>query len=77
MGNGSVTVVQVKINDHISHARIANMRILLRGYGKITEEEDGRTFLVDVRPEAKIVDLEKVLSAWDQWGYLRWDRIQP
>lgn len=74
---GSVTLIQVKIGDHISHARIANMRVLLKSFGKITEAADGRTFLVEVCRQAKLSDLEKTLQAWDQWDFVRWQRAQP
>jgi hypothetical protein len=78
MGGGEVTLVQVKFGDHISRDRIVNMRVALESCGDAAEEADGRTFLVQVRREAKLAYLEKTLLGWELHGFAKWHRVpQP
>lgn len=51
------------------------MRVLFKTYGTITEDANGRTFLLEVRHDVKLTDLENVLLAWDQWGFVQWHRV--
>jgi hypothetical protein len=66
--------VFVEFGEHLPQDQISGMVTGLGAYGNVDAQAGGRAFLVHVFRESKLPRLQKMLTDWERYGFLRWQQ---
>ena len=66
--------VRVEFAEHLPDDRVAGMVTGLATYGNVDAQKGSKAFVVRIFRKSKMPGLEKQLAAWEQYGFLRWQR---